>query len=359
LRIGYRLWAVFVHEGYASALVREAESPPAAFLALHLRWRRDVDGNRGAGVLSTIGAATVVLERDAHRCAAESVRRRLVGESAVRSDGRLSREQVVVVVGHFEAQCLAVLVVSSLGDVCSPRDTLRACVHVDRLVAALGEARRVVDRGDVDGNRGRGRPTIAIRDGVVEAISAVEVLSWRVFGAAAVDPGAPVGGWGHAAHRQGIAVGIGVVRKHIDRYGVILVSGRAVGIGHRGAVGVEVDRVVGAGRCGVAIQSKVLGRVGRDGGDDRAVASTKSVPWSRDAAKEVGATSAYAGVARALRSERGPGVYAQGSRPVNGGADPGSNPPLKCGGILYPAWPRSKRSWARAADRHLSVHRVL
>jgi hypothetical protein len=40
LRIGYRLSAVFVHEGYARALVGEAEILPAAFLALFLRrWR--------------------------------------------------------------------------------------------------------------------------------------------------------------------------------------------------------------------------------------------------------------------------------------------------------------------------------
>jgi hypothetical protein len=82
LRIGYLLWAVFVHEGYASALVEEVEFREAPFLALILRrWRglrhgvangdrRAVagDGGEAAAVRVQVGPAASTTRRRNSKC---------------------------------------------------------------------------------------------------------------------------------------------------------------------------------------------------------------------------------------------------------------------------------------------------
>jgi hypothetical protein len=113
---------------------------------------------------------------------------------------------------------------------------------------------RVVHRGNGDVHRGRGRPTIAIRDSVGEAISAVEVGSRRVREGA-------VGVLAHHAtlsrrsgeggDAQGISIVIGVVREDCYVGGCVL-SGcnRVVYRRRRSVVSVVNDQAPAAdGAC--------------------------------------------------------------------------------------------------------------
>ena len=79
------------------------------------------------------------MELDCDRRAAEGIRRRGVGQRAVRSDGRSCRKQCGVgVAGDLESQRLAGFIRRARRNVCGPVvHSLRAGVFVDRLIGAL------------------------------------------------------------------------------------------------------------------------------------------------------------------------------------------------------------------------------
>ena len=86
------------------------------------------------------------MDLDCHDGGAVGVIRRRVGQVAVCRDGRLCREQAIVVVGNYEIQGLAALIGGACADGSSPAgDGLSACVLQYVLVSALGEAGYVVN----------------------------------------------------------------------------------------------------------------------------------------------------------------------------------------------------------------------
>ena len=103
--------------------------------------------------------------------AAVRVRGRGVGQRAGGGHRRAGAEQRGIgVAGDVEGERLASFIRRAGADRGRPRvHRLRPGVFVDRLVAALGEARRIVDRGQVDREVLRGRSVdAAVRGAAVD-----------------------------------------------------------------------------------------------------------------------------------------------------------------------------------------------
>ena len=110
------------------------------------------EGLRIAGIDAAVVGAAVVHEADGDGRRAVGIRRGGVGQVAARVDGRQAAEQAIVVGADQECRQLGALVRRPDADSGGPAvDRLRASIFEDALVAALGEARRVVDRVDGDG----------------------------------------------------------------------------------------------------------------------------------------------------------------------------------------------------------------
>ena len=132
---------------------------------------RDGERLRRAGVHAAVRHTAVVAERHADVGHANGVRRRVVGEGAVRRNRGLRREQRRGVGVDVERQRLRGFVCRTRADPGGPaRDGLRAGVFEQRLVGALGEGGGVVDRRHRDGEHlRRARVGAAVGDAAVVA----------------------------------------------------------------------------------------------------------------------------------------------------------------------------------------------
>ena len=135
---------------------------------------RDGEGLRRGGVDAAVGVPPLSCSDQRDRRGAAGVGGRRVGQRAGRRDrGRGAEERRVGVAGDIEGEvCAASSAGPGLIAVAQAGDGLRAGVFEDRLIRALGEARRGVDAGDRDRERLR-------RGGVDPAVGGAAVVLRR------------------------------------------------------------------------------------------------------------------------------------------------------------------------------------
>ena len=131
----------------------------------------DREGLRALSVDAAVGGAAVVVRLHGDRGGAVGVRRRRVGQRAARRRPPAAprRARCCCCVTMKFTRLRRLVAGPALIAVAQPVTRLRAGVLEHRLVGALGEARRVVDRGDGDGERLR-------RAGVDAAVGGAAVV---------------------------------------------------------------------------------------------------------------------------------------------------------------------------------------
>ncbi len=196
-------------------------------LVVH-RCDEDVEGLRRAGVVATVGNPAVVLKLDHNRGRAVGIRGQCVRQLAGGVDGRLRREQAVVVVADVERERLARLVRRPGADRGGPTGhRLRCRILVHRLIGTLGKAGRIVDRVDRDRER-------LARAGVAPPVGRAAVV--------------------HQFEADGRAA-VGVDSQRV---------GQLAGCGINGRSRSEQARIVVAGDCECQALARLISRTRRD-----------------------------------------------------------------------------------------------